>query len=236
MRNSKGITLITLVITIIVLLILASVATYSGINVINSARLTTFTTELKIMQTQVNAIYQENSEKEIGVELTEERIKKQANIVFTESESGITEQYGYRYWSNELIKELGIEGVEQDFFVNLKKRSIISYEGFYYDDRTYYTLNQLPNGLYNVEYEEPSAEKPIFEIKSESIGVNKWRIIISNIEYDGYINKWKVRYRLEDKDDWKTTEDLSFVVTEKGVYDIMIENEEIKSENQKLYL
>lgn len=236
MRNSRGITLITLVITIIVLLILASVATYSGINVINSARLTTFTTELKIMQTHINEIYQQNSEQEIGVELTEERIKKQADIVFTETESGITNPYGYRYWSRELIKELGIEGVEQDFFVNLRQRSIISYEGFYYEEKTYYTLEQLPNGLYNVEYQEPNEEKPTFEIKVESIALSKWRISIFNIQYDGYINKWKVRYRLENKEYWNTTEDLSFVVTENGTYDITIENEEIKSEIQKLYL
>ena len=236
MRNSRGITLITLVITIIVLLILASVATYSGINVINSARLTTFTTELKIMQTHINEIYQQNSEQEIGVELTEERIKKQADIVFTETESGITNPYGYRYWSRELIKELGIEGVEQDFFVNLRQRSIISYEGFYYEEKTYYTLEQLPNGLYNVEYQEPNEEKPTFEIKVESIALNKWRISIFNIQYDGYINKWKVRYRLENKEYWNTTEDLSFVITENGTYDITIENEEIKSEIQKLYL
>jgi len=62
MKKNKGITLVALVITIVVLLILASVATYSGIEVIKSAKLTAFTTELKIMQTQVNAKYEENSE------------------------------------------------------------------------------------------------------------------------------------------------------------------------------
>lgn len=62
MKNNKGITLIALIITIIILLILASVATYNGMEVIQSSKLTAFTAELKIMQTQVNTIYEENSE------------------------------------------------------------------------------------------------------------------------------------------------------------------------------
>ncbi len=70
MKNQKGITLITLVITIIVLTILTSIATYSGISVINSSKLTAFTTKMKIMQTQVNTIYEEDKTREIGVEIT----------------------------------------------------------------------------------------------------------------------------------------------------------------------
>lgn len=59
MKSIKGITLISLVITIVVLLILASIGTYSGMNVVKSSKLTAFTTEMKIMQTQVNNLYQE---------------------------------------------------------------------------------------------------------------------------------------------------------------------------------
>lgn len=235
MQNKKGITLISLVITIIVLLILASVATYSGLNVVNSSKLTAFTTELKIMQTQVNAIYEEDSGKQIGEEITGD-IQIQANKIFTESESGIVSQEGYRYWSQDLIKELGIEGVEQDFFVNLGKRSIVSYQGLKYEGKTYYTLNQVPNGLYNVEYENPNQGKPTFEINTESIGENKWKITISNIQYDGYINKWQVKYQLEGESYWHTIEDLSFIVNKSGNYKIKIVNGEIASDEQKKYL
>lgn len=58
MKNTRtsGITLISLVITIIVLIILASVATYSGIEVVKSSNVTAFTTELKILQTNVDKI------------------------------------------------------------------------------------------------------------------------------------------------------------------------------------
>ena len=54
--NNNGITLMALVITIIILIILASVGTYSGIQVVKSAQFTAFSTELKIMQTQVNKL------------------------------------------------------------------------------------------------------------------------------------------------------------------------------------
>ena len=143
--NNKGITLVALVITIIVLLILSSIATYSGLNVVKSSKLTVFTTEMKIMQTKVNEIYQkykdgnsieidgttyygENKKSEnsnstildIGQAL--DSVSTQANKVFTESASGITNKDGYKYWNNELVKKLGIEGVDGDFFVNVEER------------------------------------------------------------------------------------------------------------------
>lgn len=235
MKNRKGITLISLVITIIVLLILASIGTYSGINIIKSSKLTAFTTELKIMQTQVNTIYQENKGANIGAELTGS-IGIQANKVFEElrkdAKSGISSSEGYRYWSNRTIKELGIEGIEQDFFINLEKRSVVSCQGIQYEGKTYYTLSQMPNGLYNVEYVTPSEEKPTFDVNVEYIGSNKWRMTISNIQYQGYINKWQVQYQLKEDSYWNTSEDLSFVVNEEGNYRIKILNGDIQSEEK----
>lgn len=236
MQKNHGITLVSLVITIIVLLILTSVATYSGLNVVNSSKLTAFTTELKIMQTQVNAIYEEDSGKQIGKEITGD-IQIQANKIFTESESGIVSQEGYRYWSQDLIKELGIEGVEQDFFVNLEKRSVVSYQGLKYEGKTYYTLNQVPNGLYNVEYENPNQGKPSFQISQEKLSDGKWKITVFDIQYtEGYINKWKVRYQLEGKESWNTANDLSFVVDQMGTYKIQLVNGEVISEEKELVI
>lgn len=234
MRNIKGITLIALIITIILLIILASVATYSGKQVINSAKLTAFTAELKIMQTQVNRIYEEYNGIDQYGNAIEGKVEEQAKKVFSElekdTEEGINGYVGYRYWSNEEIKRLGIEGVKEDFFVNLEKRSIVSYKGLEYEGKTYYTLNQVPDNLYNVKYEEKDAEKPTFDVDIEKIGREKWRVNITNIQYSGYINKWQVKYRLEEKDYWNTTEDLSFVINEEGKYQLQIQNELITSE------
>ena len=231
-RNDiKGITLISLVITIIVLLILASVATYSGLSVIRSAKLEAFTTEMKIMQTQVNELYEKSKNDDgiinLGKDLSS--VSSQANKVFTENESGITDKEGYRYFDKETIKDLNIDGVEGEFFVNISKRSVVSYYGFEYEGKNYYTLEQLPNGLYNVDYIENS-EKPTFEVNTERYNEDKWKIVVGNIQYNGYIDKWQVKYKLISQDTWNTSEDTTFFVGKPGKYEIKIQNGEIESE------
>ena len=254
--KENGITLVALVITVIVLLILSSIATYSGLNVVRTSKFTVFTTEMKIMQTKVNEIYQkykdgnsieidgtiyygENKKSknsnstilDIGQAL--DSVSIQANKVFTESASGITNKDGYKYWNNDLIKKLGIEGVDGDFFVNVEKRSIISYSGFTYEGKTYYTLSQLPSNLYNVEYEKQNENKPTFDTNVKRISTSKWKITISNIKYDGYIEKWYVKYKKEGQENWQTSEDMNFTVSESGKYIITIDNEEISSEEKQ---
>lgn len=232
MKNRSGITLISLAITVIVLSILASIATYSGVEVIKSAKMTAFTTELKIMQTQINTLYQEDPNKIYGEAInSNEEVKNRAEQIFKIEEAGIASYEGYTYWSADYIKnELKIEGIEQSFFVNLPQRSIVSFEGLKYDGKKYYTLSQLPNGLYNVDYQGVTEAKPTFNIKVENLGINKWRLSILDIQYEGYINKWQVAYRLENKEYWNTTEDLSFVVNTAGKYQVQLINGEIKSE------
>ena len=205
-KKENGITLMSLVITIVILIILASIATYSGIEVIKSSKLTKFTTEMRIMQTQVNELYQKMQDgdttiKELGKIISEIGNQTQVNNVF--NAVGITtkdEREQYKYFDKDTIKRLNIEGVSGTFFVNIDKRSVISYEGFQYEDKYYYTLEQLPNGLYNVEHEKNTNEPPTFDTNVEKVSEGKWRITVSNINYDGYINKWSVKYKLEDSD------------------------------------
>ena len=93
----------------------------------------------------------------IGSETTNEITSKKDKIfqeLSSDSEARIytDEKDQYKYWSNDLIKSLGIENTEDVYFVNIKRRSIISYSGLKYEGKMYYTLEQLPDGLYNVEY------------------------------------------------------------------------------------
>ena len=242
-KNNKGITLITLVLTIIVLLILTSISVYSGVDVIRSSKFTKFATELKIMQTHVNEIYQKYTDGgsidvggntytgdeilNIGKDISQ--VTDKANIAFTSSESGITDKTGYKYFDQQTIKDLNIEGVEEEFFINIQKRSIVSCEGFEYENKMYYTLDQIPNGFYNVEYEE-NTNIPTFDIIVEAIDDSKLKVTVSNIQYNGYIDKWQLNYKIEGQDYWSTSEDLSFIITEKGMYDIYISNGNIVSE------
>ena len=167
-KSNSGITLVSLVITIIVLLILASITVYSGIGTIRSARLTKFTTELKIMQQKVNELYNSyTNEKSVivnGIEYVGTDIQNigknpdgifdenRLEEIFSENESGITDRTGYMYYDTEMIQALGLEEIEYEFFVNIAKRSVVSIEGFNDGEKRYYTLEQVPDGVYNVEY------------------------------------------------------------------------------------
>ena len=254
-KNNSGITLTSLIITIIVLLILASIAVYSGIETVRSSKLTKFTTEMKIMQLKVNDLYdsytnnrsvkvgeteyvgkgQEASEgveakpgvQEIGKDLS---AAPQDKLSEASSGSGIdiTTENGYRYYDIATINSLEIEGVEGEFFISVPNRQVISLDGFEYDGEKYYTLEQLPDGLYNVEY-NPINDTPTFDATYEQIGDNKWKITISNIQYDGYISKWDVRYQKDGQSYWSTSEELTFEVNEAGLYKIYIEKGDVRS-------
>ena len=235
-KNTKGITLISLVITIIIIIILASVATYSGIKVVNSSKLAAFTTELKIMQTQVNKLYDERTDDEetidgLGKEIS--TVQTQADKVFAAIANEIDNRAGYRYYDQETIKNLGIEGVEGEFFVNVQKRSVVSYEGLKYEGNTYYTLNQLPDSLYNVEY-QASQEQPDFDVDYELLENGRYKIKISNINYNGNINKWQLKYKKENEDDWKTTNNYSFTIDEVGNYRVKIANNNTESREKQI--
>ena len=245
--DDKGITLISLVTTIVILLILTSIATYSGIGVIKQTQFTKFSTQLKMMQTQVNELYDKYSnnqtidvagKKYTGTEIAnigkEISTLSQKTKVFNASASGITDSTGYKYYDKDTIKALNIEGLdEEEYFVNVSKRSVISYDGMEYEGKTYYTIDQLPDGLYNVDY-KVNTGKPTFDVNYEKTENNKYKITISNINYDGNIDKWQVKYQKEGQDYWGTSEDYSIIVAEEGKYKIYIENGNISSAEKEI--
>lgn len=255
-KEQRAITLISLVITIVILLILATIGIGAGIETINSSKLTKFNTEMKIMQLKANEWYDEYNSAKSDEEKQEiinrgesivsgegqSEVVKQANKVFSLEESGIvfndTDQIreDYRYYSNQKLKNLGVDGVEQDFFVNIKNRTVVSYEGLSYKGEMYYTISQLPQmDIYNVDYEENSGT-PTFKVKTSEVESNrKWKIEVYDIQYEGgYINKWDVKYRIQGQEDWKTSTNLNFEVTEPGIYEVRIENNEIQSSEQNV--
>ena len=247
-KNNKGITLMALVITIILLIILASVGIYSGRQVVKSAQFTAFSTELKIMQTQVNSLYEKkkNNEKillnnveteieDIGTAISSISLKDQekANMAFIAS--GIKDSTDYKYFDTDTIKSLNIEGVEGEFFVNIDKRSVVSYDGFEYEGKTYYTLEQLPDGLYNVEH-NTSEQQPDFDVDYELLENGNYKITVSDINYIGNINKWKVQFKKHESNTWNESKSNSFNVDTPGTYDIKIANNEYESSVRQLQI
>ena len=247
-KSNKGVTLISLVITIIVLLILAGIGITSGVQTIKSSKQTKFTTELKIMQVEANELYDAyKNDKEIEVNGTKykgEEIKNigkniteadgKANEVFTQEASGITDSTGYKYYNEEIIKGLGIDGVENEYFVNVEKRSVVAVIGVEFDEKVCYTVEQLPDGLYNVEYNEEEKEVD-FELASQTESPIKGNITVFDITSTKAINKWKVRYRIKGREEWTQTEEfegteIDISVEELGTYEVQVyHGEEVES-------
>ena len=235
LNERKGITLVSLVITIVVLIILASIGTTAGIDVIKQAKLNSFTTELEVMQTKVNELYDEYTDGNTDVLNYGQDLSSsggQADKVLTSSVT-IGNKSDYRYYDKVTINALKLEGIDSEFFVNVKTRSVVSYNGVEYEGTTYYTLEQLPQGLYNVAYEDRNTGKPTFEysVKSES---GEHKITVSNIQYDGYIEKWEVRYKKEGQDYWIASEDLTFTVKDSGKYYVKIVNGNVESDQKEI--
>ena len=243
-NSEKGITLIALVITIIVLLILASIGTYSGIEAIKIADLNRFIADMQVMQTEVNGLYDKYKNNGQVGEYTGSQIltigkdlsqSDKATQVFTAQASEITDSTGYRYFDKETINSLNPDiSVGSEYFVNIEKRSVISCTGIENNGTTYYTLEQLPSNLYNVEYTEQTGT-PTFEVKCDLIGENKYKVTIKPT-YSGNIEKWTVKYKLTNSSNWNTSNELTFNIATCGSYDIKIQNENIESAIQTQYL
>ena len=227
MRNEKGITLIALTITIIILIILASITTYSGISTIKSSKLNKFKQELEIMQSQVNVLYEkyrteieEGQVVNIGEELAN---SKEENNAF--SGANESDKTGYRIFTKDTIEELGIEGIEREYLVNISKRQIISLEPFEQDGNLYYTLAQLSDkNTIKTGIERGNVEFTInTTLKEEGL-----EVIISNIQYSKYVGKGNILYQKVGSDTWRTLvtdyrdSEYSFTIKEEGEYNVKI--------------
>ena len=158
-KNAKdnGITLVSLVVTIVILLIISTIAYETGKGTLESAKLSAYRAEMTIMQEEVDKLEQQYRQGKInqaqlamlgedptGIEGAEEAFNS-ANV-----DAG--DKSGYRYFTAEDLKDLGIENIENDYLINIEKRSVISLDGVKYHGETYYTLADVPGGKYIVEH------------------------------------------------------------------------------------
>lgn len=223
MKKDKGITLIALVITIVVLLIISTIGITTGTSTYRSVMFQKFTTEMKLMQTEINQLYQDYQKGDesiltLGKELTNSPTEIEA---FAGAE--VTDTQGYRYFDKETLQNLGIEEIDQAFLVNIEKRSFISYQGFEYRGIKYYTVKQLPDSLYNVEYENQNTGNIIVEnVKVEAKDATSWQVVLEGIRYPGYIEKGTIQYQKSGNTYWNSVIGTSFVVEEPGIYFIKI--------------
>lgn len=236
MKKEQGITLIALIITIIILVILASIGASSGIATIKSSKYIEFTTELKLLQSEVNAIYQSSEKYEINENLKVTNslandlnsILENENIKMILNNRKITITANeFEYWTKEYISEKFNIDVNRNYFINVPNRLIISSKPFLYNKENYYIIDQIEDGYYNVDYNNTNSTNGKFDVKVTQDG-NKYKVEVLNIQYEGYINNWQVKYKSQYSKNWRTSNNLTFYLDTSGVYDIKLVHDEIE--------
>lgn len=169
-KNNKAITLIALIIMIIVILILAGVGTTTGLNAIRETKFYNAVSNLKVMQTKINEIYEEykytdtegkNRIETYGQEITS-NITSDANIAYNSAKNNnltgtdIGEFEDFRLYTSNYIKEnLDLDNMDSDYLINIKTRTVILLDGMIQDGIKYYSLGEIEGEQYNVEYINP---------------------------------------------------------------------------------
>ena len=166
MKNNNGITLITLIVMIIITLILASVGTTTGLDVIRQSKYNRAVAEMKAMQTKINEMYAEYRSGDLDITVLGTPISNLPSSLQTKSETALTAIYGslsnintsdFKYYSADYIKNtLDVDGVENDYLVNIKTREVVLIDGTKNDGEMYYSLSQIEEEQFNVEYINPS--------------------------------------------------------------------------------
>ena len=226
--KEKGVTLVALVITIIVLLILASIAYKAGDESIQTAKFTKFQNELKLLQRKADELNLEENVT-IGKEITDSQkqkldsISEITDVIYKDTSDEEKEKIKNSFRKlepNDIKNDLNIE-TSKTFFISFEYRYVVYLKGFNYKGQKYYIADQLKDSTYNVRYNNTNENTGSFDVTTTREN-NKWKVEISNINYNGNIANWEVKYKAKDKSYWNTSYDLTFYITEQGEYTIKV--------------
>lgn len=241
--NERGVTLVALVTTIIILLILSTIGVTSGKSTIEYSNFNKLKNKLTILQTKVNELNQQNKT-DIGQEIGDDQKAILNNEVVSsiiyknrnDEEKNSIEARFRLLNGNQIKEQLGLDGYKGNYLINVEYRYVVLCDGLEYKGITYYMIDQIEGGLYNVEYHNKNDNKGTFEVNAISEG-DKYKIIVSNIQYDGYVSNWQVKYKLSDVNYWNTSDKLEFYIDKPGEYDInVVHGDEISLGTKKLNL
>lgn len=224
MKNNKGITLASLVLTIIVLLILASIFVYSGANTIKYTKYNKAKSEISVIQTHVNAWYQEyknleNSDEYKALQTDEQKLQYKNNflndnygvqangsncdsnkLAETVDAINIENIEEYRYLSSDFLEnKIGLN-VSFDYLVNIEERRVVLFGGIKYNEKWYFTAEDF--NLMNVNGEVPINDSE-FSLKQ---GYDK-EIIITDLKFKKNdeqvdISKFKILCASYNSNNW----------------------------------
>lgn len=240
LRDNKGITLIALVVMIIIILIIASVATYSGISTLEGSKIITYSTELKMIQEQVELLNikakkdAKINDLGVGVEdISDSELRNKLEKIL--QDVGISDYSGYRYLTVKQVAELGVDGIEQDIIINISNKEVISVTGFIKDGKVYRTLKQMSDDkliedTYKVNTNEEQNQNLIdFNCQYSSIGNDMYNIEIGDIVCSGYVKKVNISYSYNSNtfknvaENYKS-DSFTFQVENEGSYIIKVQD------------
>lgn len=180
------------------------------------------------MQAQVDMLYEKYRTQIEAGEIIEIGIDAAAVTEAAEAFAGAGEEStaGYRYYSTDTIKELGIEGVEKEYLVNLPRRKVIALFGVEYQGTMYYTLEQMKDSPTVGGMARTGGVS--YTLSTEESTEGGWTIYISDIQFSKYVGKGIIQYQKTGDTSWKTIEEyskgdnISFNVKEIGTYKVKI--------------
>ena len=139
-KENKGITLLALIILIIVMSILITTAIYSGVGSVRYTRFMKIKSEMEIMQSNVNSWYEKYINKDESVLDYGEIVNYSdydKEFMYVGADETIAQNY--RLFRSQYIKDtLGIDGIDYDYLISIKDRTVVLVEGIIYQDKLYY--------------------------------------------------------------------------------------------------
>ncbi len=151
LKKEVGVTFILLVITIIVLLIVGTAVATAGISTYNESKVKIYLKEMDAIREKIN-LYQQKANinpdlnfEEIGRSVDE--IESARNVLNT-LEINEDEYNEYRYLSSkDIASELSLENISDDIIINVKSKKIYSISPIKYNDKLYYSAEDLRNDI-----------------------------------------------------------------------------------------
>lgn len=150
MYKSSGITLVTLVITLVLMAILAGVVVSVSKESILDSKITSFVTELEIIQQKVLVMNKEiqlgsTVYDGIGIKYDDLDNNKKNKVKTILAKHNITEFSNYIYMSKEDLLKIGLKNIEQNVIITNENFIVYSFDGIEIDGETYYSIEEIDN-------------------------------------------------------------------------------------------
>ena len=204
LNKENGITLIALTVTIVIILIISSISIYSGISTIRYVKFQDAKSQIEIMQTKTNELYEEYKKdntiiENYGVSTSDPSCNAtKLNDTFQAVQMPSEEREKYRYFSSTYIKDnLGIEGITYDFLINIMDNKVLLFNGIKYEGKMYYLAEQFD--IKNISYQSLTGNTG-----SNDLVFKDGYIIVSNIQLPEGVSKYNLQYKLKTSNTWIT--------------------------------